>query len=547
SVNLETFLQFNGGPNQNWTISNLRIVDFDLSMGFYNGAGGVTAFNNTVITNNYILIATDLNAVAAPLDPNQNIGLHFSHGANQQITYNTFDIPGDGVSDPSAPSDWWTYGVAGGANFSSNIVMQSNTSGGNVYNGLLIDHNTVRVLNAQSANPARIIGFWENGHAHSSNITVSNNQFVNLAAGNNPALNRQIAFRPSSHSSATTQVTYTSNTVRGAGLAFGPMDVSAGVLPVQITGSLLTDVNVNYILGANENFNFVASLSFDPASARLAVGGTTTVQINLSTVTNLYGYQFEVNYDPAKVSASGVFVNSFFDTTVNAFVAWNADCTVSGVCKFSVTKQNPAVAINGSGPLASIVFTGNAVGTTPLTFSSDILSDANAGVIAHSVGTATLTVYGYTTVSGKVNLQGRATPNDTLGTVTLTTADFAPTVAIIAADGNWSASVPVLQGGSTYQLDAAHSLYLSNRHAGIALTSGVAMVQPPTTLKGGDANNDGVIDIPDLTCIAGDFGGAPVHCGPLPTSSDITADGIVNILDLVLAGSNYGLTTPRSW
>lgn len=34
SVNLETFLQFNGGTNQNWTISNLRIVDFDLSMGF---------------------------------------------------------------------------------------------------------------------------------------------------------------------------------------------------------------------------------------------------------------------------------------------------------------------------------------------------------------------------------------------------------------------------------------------------------------------------------------------------------------------------------
>ena len=87
-------------------------------------------------------------------------------------------------------------------------VMQSNTGGGNAYDGLQITNNTIQVLNAQSATPQLILGIWDNGHAHGSNITVSGNQFINQAAGNNPATNLQRGFRVTSHSSATTTVTY---------------------------------------------------------------------------------------------------------------------------------------------------------------------------------------------------------------------------------------------------------------------------------------------------------------------------------------------------
>ena len=34
-----------------------------------------------------------------------------------------------------------------------------------MYDGLLIDNNTITVLNAQSSNPENILGIWENGHA----------------------------------------------------------------------------------------------------------------------------------------------------------------------------------------------------------------------------------------------------------------------------------------------------------------------------------------------------------------------------------------------
>jgi len=44
AANLEGVFVFDGGDNQGWTISNLEIFDFDLSIGMFNGAGGSDAF-----------------------------------------------------------------------------------------------------------------------------------------------------------------------------------------------------------------------------------------------------------------------------------------------------------------------------------------------------------------------------------------------------------------------------------------------------------------------------------------------------------------------
>ncbi|MBK8564250.1 MAG: hypothetical protein IPN76_13165 [Saprospiraceae bacterium] len=139
TANLEGVLYFDAsGDNQGWTMSNIIYDDFDMPIGMFFGAGGGTdAYNNTTITNNTFNIATDLNVVDAPADPNQNIGIHYAFGTNQTISNNTFNVPGNGVSN--------------GTNFSTTAVMQSNTSGGAVYDGLQITGNTINILNAQSA------------------------------------------------------------------------------------------------------------------------------------------------------------------------------------------------------------------------------------------------------------------------------------------------------------------------------------------------------------------------------------------------------------
>src|SRR5205807_1868242 len=120
-------------------------------------------------------------------------------GVNQTISNNTIDIPGDAVRDSALGGFSGTYGI------------QCATSGGDVYNGLQITGDTINVLNAQSADPERVVGIWDNTGGNTSNITISNNTFQNLDAGNDPAANDQIAFRLTSPSSATTTVLYQNN------------------------------------------------------------------------------------------------------------------------------------------------------------------------------------------------------------------------------------------------------------------------------------------------------------------------------------------------
>ncbi|BBO36057.1 right-handed parallel beta-helix repeat-containing protein [Lacipirellula parvula] len=322
TVNLEGFLSFAGGANaaddnKNWTISNLDIRDFDLSIGMFNSGAGVDAFDGTTIVNNRIRIATDLNATVAPIDVNQNIGIHYSFGVNQTIQGNFINIPGNGVSDSA------------NLRFATSVAMQSNTSGGAVYDGLLIDGNVITVLNAQSADPETILGIWENGHAHSSDITVSNNTFTNSAVGNNPAANLQRAFRVTSHSSGASTVTYSNNTVSGANLGFQWIAGSnfTGNLAVQVTGNTLTNVNTGFLIQSNGVANISGSNSIVNSGAMAGVGVGIDVASGSASVANnqIQGLGVGVRFQAG--AGGSVAGNDFDDAVDNAtdlFIATGA-------------------------------------------------------------------------------------------------------------------------------------------------------------------------------------------------------------------------------
>lgn len=339
AVNLEGVLVFDGGDNQNWTISNIRFLDFDLSIGMFNGAGGSDAFNNTLIQNNYIRIPNDLNATVAPADVNQNIGIHYSFGTNQTISGNTIDTPGDGVS--AAP------------NFSSVVGMQSNTSGGAVYNDLQITNNTINILNAQNnANPQTVLGIWENSHAHSSNITVSGNQFLSVAAGNNPSVNLLRGFRVTSHSSATTTVAYSNNSVEGANIGFQWIAGSnfAGNQPVRLTSNVIR----NGATGVLVQSNGLANLSFNrivgnSASGVENIAGSTTTAEN-----NWWG----CNYGPG---------------------AGGADCSGTANGTIGTVDANPWLTLRTSATPNAIVTGGNSSISSNLNFNSDNVNTSGSG------------------------------------------------------------------------------------------------------------------------------------------------------------------------
>lgn len=333
--------------------------------------------------------------------------------------------------------------------------------------------------------------------------------------------------------------------------------VAAGTSPLAFSMDILSDRDgfpIAHTTGAGSVLVYSippggTQLSFNPLSGMVAIGNVVVVSIDLSSVTNLYGYQFQVNYDASKVSASGSFANLFFDTTSSTFIppGWYASCA-SGVCKFAATHLNSALPLTGSGTLAQIAFTGVNAGLVPLSFSADILADRDGTAMTHTAGTATILVYGTATISGTVQLQGRATPISA-GMVTLqdNANTFPATVVTFSATtGNFTATVPVEAGGSTYRLTAAHSLYLWNVLTGLTVMISGSYPQATTQLHAGDGTNDGMVDVLDLSCVGGSYGIAPAVCG-LAGNSDLNEDGAVDIFDLVLVGSNYGLTAPQSW
>jgi hypothetical protein len=141
-------------------------------------------------------------------------------------------------------------------------------------------------------------------------------------------------------------------------------------------------------------------LTITPASATIDIGESTVLTVHAASVTNLYGYQFQVNYDAAKLSATGAFVNTFVDTTSNAFAPgnWSGGCS-SGVCRFAITRVSPAAVATGSGPIAQVTFTGVSAGTIPITISANLLGDRDGMSLAHTASGASITVTNFTTVN----------------------------------------------------------------------------------------------------------------------------------------------------
>jgi hypothetical protein len=61
-------------------------------------------------------------------------------------------------------------------------------------------------------------------------------------------------------------------------------------------------------------------------------------------------------------------------------------------------------------------------------------------------------------------------------------------------------------------------------------------------LLGGDATNNDYIDVSDAACIGSDFGGNTSSCAGTGANSDVNGDGVIDILDMTLMAGNYYLS-----
>ena len=356
--------------NQNWTISDLDITGFTIAINMSNGPN-TAQFSGTHIVGNHITIPQN-NAT----DDFQDVGINYSFGKNQVIQGNTFDMDGGGVSDSA-------HGI-----FAAETAILSNTSGGNIYDGLLIDGNTFNVHQAQSADPEVILGVWENGHAHGSNITVSNNHFYNLAASNDPTLNLERAYRITSHSSATSTVIYSGNTADGANIGFqwfASINTS-GTLPIELTNNTVTNSNIGILIRSNGSAELSGN-TFSNTGAMAGVG--TGIEVDAGSAATIDGSVDEnaisgfhigiLDHGSAIITGNSA---SIHDNTIGIDVDGGA-ATITGNHIFN-NSTGVRFANSGNGSVSGNDFDG---GSDPDN-STDLLIGATAGTVTIGDGNA---------------------------------------------------------------------------------------------------------------------------------------------------------------
>jgi hypothetical protein len=165
----------------------------------------------------------------------------------------------------------------------------------------------------------------------------------------------------------------------------------------------------------------------DPPAKEVAVGATTTVDVRIENVANLYGAEVQLVFNPALLevvdtdtSREGVQIQPGSLLSPDFMAKNNADQT-TGRIVFAVAQMPPHEPVNGSGILATITFRGKAAGTSEINFSTTqptppaILSNRDGMPISAS------TQGGSIKVTGGPTLTPTATPKPT------TTATPTPT------------------------------------------------------------------------------------------------------------------------
>ena len=143
------------------------------------------------------------------------------------------------------------------------------------------------------------------------------------------------------------------------------------------------------------------------------------------------------------------------------------------------------------------------------------------------------------TIEGTVDLQGRT---DNSGADVCADDGGTPVCGQTDAAGAYSIEVP----GGSYDVTVDMARYLDAEKLNVAVTAGSATTLDPVTCLGGDANDDCVVNIQDISLMGSRFG---LSCGDQnwDDRADINNDCTINILDISITGGNFGKTCPVPW
>ncbi|MGD8969221.1 MAG: cohesin domain-containing protein, partial [Anaerolineae bacterium] len=288
-------------------------------------------------------------------------------------------------------------------------------------------------------------------------------------------------------------------------------------------------------------------LFIEPASAMTSISGTATVEIRIQNVTDLYGVQLHLSFDPSIVQVEDAIPGGDVNIAPGDFlqpgavVYTNYVNNSTGEIEYVQSRQGAVPGVDGAGLLARITFHGEAAGVSPVEFTLHILSDPMSVPIAHGHADGEIIVRSDAgVVRGKVILERRVNyPNANLGATVMLASQSYTT----PDDGTYSFSgVPV----GAHEIRVTHPSYLPTWR-NVNVTSGGTSVLPDVEMLGGDCSAvQGIIDGVDAVVMGLAWGSTPVDAH-WNARADVRDDAVIDVLDLTAVRFNWKQSAPGPW
>ena len=315
------------------------------------------------------------------------------------------------------------------------------------------------------------------------------------------------------------------------------------------------------------NFNnvLVAKLYAQPPEVidpLLVPPATFTINVTLDDVENMYGYEFNMSFDPTILTCTSLNVQealneSNFDSlfTVN---------NIKGFIWVRVSYYPPAIPITTYSPVTLVILTFRVkgYGATPLDLHDTSLTDDLGGSIAHEVedgffqnfrrnvavidiALSHTQVYPGWTVQINVTVKNKGDLNETFDVEaeyngvlvgTLTATNLTPE-SEMTLSFNWSTSGLTPCQNYTISAEALAVPFETD------LTDNVLVDGQVKVKLLGDVDGDGQVDMADIGFVTRGFGSYPGHPRWNP-DADMNQSGFIDMKDIGLAITNYGKTCP---
>lgn len=136
------------------------------------------------------------------------------------------------------------------------------------------------------------------------------------------------------------------------------------------------------------------TIQVDPSSTTVTVGETFSLDVDVSNMSDLYAYQFDLTFTPGVLSATNVSEGPFLASGGTTFFLPGTIDNVGGTITFNADTLIGAISgVSGSGTLAVFDFEALAAGPSPVTLANVLLFDSTgASIIPSSTGGSIVTV-----------------------------------------------------------------------------------------------------------------------------------------------------------